>query len=128
MPVRDYFDADRGVLLLTLEGEVSDEDLLKYARRAAGDESLPPGHDILVDARSAIPGGALQGQTLRRVADIFGREDRSPEETRVALVASNDVAYGLSRMYQAFRSESPIQLRVFREMDEARVWLGVPAD
>jgi len=43
-------------------------------------------------------------------------------------VASNDVAYGLSRMYQAFRSESPLELRVFREMDEAREWLGLPPE
>jgi tetrahydromethanopterin S-methyltransferase subunit E len=47
------------------------------------------------------------------------------ERSRVAMVATTDVHYGLSRMYQAFRSDSPLDLRVFRDMREARTWLGL---
>jgi hypothetical protein len=38
------------------------------------------------------------------------------------------VVFGLSRMYQAFRSDSPAEIGVFRELHEARAWLGLPPD
>jgi hypothetical protein len=128
VPVRDQFDADQNVLLVTIDGHVQDEDLLKYARIAAGNAAMPPDHDVLVDMRGTESLGDVQAQTLRQVANLFTRTDAAPEQSRVALVAPHDVGYGLSRMYQAFRSDSPIEVRVFREMREARAWLGLPLE
>jgi hypothetical protein len=127
MSVHDFFDAERNLLIVTLDGPLQDEDLLKYARRVTESSDIPAGHDELIDLRTAEE-PQVSSHTLRRVADMFARTDRTPDRTRVALVAESDVAYGLSRMYQAFRSESPLDLRVFRQMAEARVWLGLDAD
>jgi hypothetical protein len=63
--------------------------------------------------------------TLRRVAHIYSETDRRPEDSRVAIVAPADLYYGLSRMYEAFREPSRLVIRVFRDLREARVWLGL---
>jgi hypothetical protein len=126
--VRERFDAEHNVLFVIVDGDVQDEDLLKYAQRSAGNPAMPPEHDVLVDMSATRSLGAVQAETLRRVADLFTRTDAAPEQSRVALVSPHDVGYGLSRMYQAFRSDSPIEVRVFREMREARAWLGLPAE
>jgi 23S rRNA C2498 (ribose-2'-O)-methylase RlmM len=42
---------------------------------------------------------------------------------RVAIVAPEDVAYGLARMYEAYQAGSPSQTRVFRAEAEALAWL-----
>jgi hypothetical protein len=128
MSVHDRFDPDHNLLVVVFDGSVTDEDLLKYARHALENPDVPSGHDELIDLRAVQDGGQISSHALRRVADMFTRTDETPERTRVALVASSDVSYGLSRMYQAFRSDSPLDLRVFREMGEARAWLGLPAD
>jgi hypothetical protein len=128
MPVRDRYDPEHEVLLLEIDGKVRDEDLVAYAQRAAGNPAIPPGHDELVDLRGVESEDGVQSHTLRRIASLFSDADRGPERSRVALVASADVAYGLSRMYQAFRADSPLDLRVFREMSEARAWLGLPPE
>lgn len=127
MSVRDHFDAEHNLLTVVLEGAIEDEDLLKYARRVTEGADIPSGHDELIDLRTAEE-ARVSSPTLRRVADLFSGSDRTPERTRVAIVAETDVAYGLSRMYQAFRSESPLDLRVFREMADARAWLELPEE
>lgn len=128
MPVRERFDPEANLLVVHLEGAIGDEDLLTYARRVVETPEIPAGHDELIDLRAMEAGGRITTPGLRRVAALFARTDRTPEQSRVAFVASSDVGYGLARMYQAFRSESPLELRVFRSMREARTWLGLPAE
>jgi hypothetical protein len=44
---------------------------------------------------------------------------------KLALVATRDISYGMSRMYEmlATRADNP-RIRTFRRRDEAAVWLG----
>jgi len=41
--------------------------------------------------------------------------------------APGDLFFGLSRMYEAYRQDSPVRIRIFRSLAEARVWLGLEA-
>jgi hypothetical protein len=43
---------------------------------------------------------------------------------KLAIVASADVVFGMARMYSAL-TERSAQVNVFRDIDEARAWLGV---
>lgn len=63
----------------------------------------------------------LTGEELRRVAE-HGRSVLK-EPARVALVAPSDLAFGLSRMYQAYREDARREHRVFRSVDKARAWI-----
>lgn len=127
MPLRHRFDADRNALFLELRGEVTDEDLLRYVEEATRRPGEPTGHVELVDLRG-VDVTRVEGRTLRRIAHQFGQSEKAPQRVRVALVADSDVSYGLARMYQAFRADSPLDLRVFRDMGEARAWLGLDED
>ena len=51
-----------------------------------------------------------------------------PKRIRVAIVADGDAAFGLTRMFQALRSDSSTELTVFRDVAEARSWLGLDDD
>ena len=44
---------------------------------------------------------------------------------RKAIVALSPVAYGMARMYQTMMDGSPVEVEVFRDLQEARRWLGV---
>lgn len=41
----------------------------------------------------------------------------------VAVVAPNDLEFGLSRMWQILSDETPWEIRVFRGGEEARMWI-----
>ncbi len=45
---------------------------------------------------------------------------------RTAIVATQDLAYGLAHMFSVFREEGDIQIEVFRSEQEALLWLNSP--
>ncbi len=124
MPIQYRIDVATGVLHVTAEGRVSDAELRDFATRAAGDPELRSGIHELIDLRSADLAEISSG-LIPEVASVFGAHDRGRTEARIAIVASDDAAYGLSRMYQAYRDDAPFELRVFRDLEDARAWLGL---
>ena len=46
-----------------------------------------------------------------------------PSRSKLALVSSTDLGFGLSRVYEAYREESSTHVQVFRLEDEAESWL-----
>ena len=127
MPVRYRVDTALGVVFAEASGPVRDEDLLDYARKMAGDPQLRSGLRELIDLRGADL-RAITSEAVREVAAIFAAHDSTSPTGRIAIVAPADSSYGLSRMYQAYREPAPVDLRVFREIGEARAWLGLPED
>jgi hypothetical protein len=124
MPIAHHYDAELRTLFVEFSGEVSEAELVDVARKLASDPAIPPGHRELVDL-TGIRNTDVSSATLRRVAYIYAEADQRPEESRVAIVAPADLYYGLSRMYEAFREPSRLVIRVFRDLPEARTWLGL---
>jgi hypothetical protein len=124
MPIEHRYDPALRTLFVDVSGEVSETELVDTARKLAGDSSIPPGRRELVDL-SRIENSDVTSATLRLVAHIYAESDQQPEDSRVAIVAPGDLYYGLSRMYEAFRRSSPVEIRVFRELGEARAFLGI---
>ena len=46
-----------------------------------------------------------------------------PETTRAAVVASDDLSFGVSREYEVYRETESLETRVFRVYEEALKWL-----
>ena len=48
-----------------------------------------------------------------------------PQSIRAAIVANDDLGFGISREYEVYREEAdePLETRVFRKYDEAFNWL-----
>jgi hypothetical protein len=124
MPIEHRYDPALRTLFLDFSGEVSEGELVEVASKLASDPSIPPGHRELVDL-SGIRDTDVTTAALRRVARIYAETDKRPEDSRVAIVAPADLFFGLSRMYEAFRGDSPLEIRVFRALGEARAWLGL---
>jgi len=53
----------------------------------------------------------------RKKFDQFGKD------YRVALVANDDLAFGMLRMYQSWSDDRPIEMHVFRKKDAAYAWV-----
>jgi len=67
----------------------------------------------------------LSSEELMFVAEFATKNiDTSGKHYRLALVAEEDLAYGLSRVYEAWSSERPVTINNFRELDDAMKWIG----
>lgn len=126
MPITIRVDPAARVRFAVLEGTIDDEALLNAFTEVLESPDFDPTLSDLVDARGArrvdvTPAG------VRRLADLVQQIDRLALPTKVAVVATDDVAYNAACMYEAIRAgqQAPAEHRVFRDIEDAREWLGL---
>jgi len=85
------------------------------------DPGFGPGMGFLVDRRAV---GPLETQDLHRIVDFIGsRLDEGFADTSWALVVGGTADFGMGRMSQALAADHPTVIEVFRDPDEALLWL-----
>jgi hypothetical protein len=124
--IRIRVDPAARVRYAVIEGTVGDDELIDAYAAVLGDPDFDPTLNDLVDART-VRRIDVTPMGLRRLADLVQQIDRLALPTKVAVVTPDDVAYDTARMYEALRAgqHAPAEHRVFRDMEEARRWLGL---
>jgi hypothetical protein len=119
MPILIEHDPERLVMRVTLTGAISDADLDGYlAEVRARGPSFLESHQ-LVDLSAADLSG-VSGEMVRRAASAAPLAVGA----RRAIVAPDDLAFGMSRMYAAAK-DGRDDTRLFRDRGSALEWLGV---
>ena len=127
MPIDYHIDGERRLVIATGRGTVTHEDLWNY-QRAVWSNPEVAGFNELADMRAVRQFGPASPEQMSELASFAARMEAGAAATKFAIVASHDVAYGLGRMFQAYRglqSQGRKQVGVFRTMEEALQWLGV---
>src|SRR4051794_17235707 len=119
MPVSYHISPQIGCIIVTLEGAVTDGDLIEEQRRMFADPLFEGHYSRLIDATD-VTDFAVSGPTVRMVANAAVERG-----LRKAALVSNDMewVYGLMRMYQAY-ADPPAEVAVYRNTREALVWLA----
>jgi hypothetical protein len=122
MPVSYVIDVEQRLVRSRAWGVLSDEDLITHYRAIAADPLFEPTFSQLGDLRD-VTGVSLNATTIRSESTllVFDRAARR------ALVASSDLAFGISRMYAQQAEAAPQNIQVFRDMREAERWLALTA-
>lgn len=120
MPISYELDVEQKIVMTTMEGVVEDDELLAFAHAIGSDERLEASFVGLVYAKPEK--NNLTAKGVRQAADVLVRS--RPVE-KLAIVASSDSMFGLSRMYEILGGESNIPIQVFRDEDAAKGWLEI---
>ncbi|MGH0037230.1 MAG: STAS/SEC14 domain-containing protein [Myxococcota bacterium] len=114
-------DRDRGLVEVVIEGEITAEGLLEWTEQLRGDPDFSAEVDQLVDLRRAT-GVSMETSEVRSFAQ--GQPLFKPAARR-AVVVGSEFDFGMARMFQVMRGDEAGEIRVFRDIDEARRWLAV---
>lgn len=120
MPVHAHIDWDDGLILFTVRGPLSRADMESALTSVYKDTERSLPSTYLWDLREAEIDWS--GEQVKEFV-YWVLAHRPAGTSRNAVVASNDLQFGLARMYEALISEIPANLSVFRDMDEAREWV-----
>jgi hypothetical protein len=122
MPVISQIDSSLGVIFSEFQGVVTAEDILAQVERFNTDPAFQPSFNHLIDTRGTTRFDVSVAD-MRAVAS----HTTFNEKSRRAVVVDETEMYGAGRVYQILREEQgkPDQVRVFRDMEEARRWLGL---
>jgi hypothetical protein len=126
MPIEYRIDHDRKLVLAKGRGTMTDQDVFGYQRDVWSRDDVA-GYDELVDM-SEVEHIALQSvDRVRQLASLSASMDAASLTSKLAIIAPQDDAYGLGRMYAAHReldTRSRKRVEVFRSAKEALAFLG----
>jgi hypothetical protein len=109
-----------GLIRTVLDGTVTDQELVDYYTTLVANWSGRRWLELVdgrhVDVRFTADGYA-------RLMALFAARLDILRDGRVAMVAGNDVTYGMFRMWEMQREDLGYIVRVFRDMDEALGWI-----
>jgi hypothetical protein len=120
MPVTVTLRPD-GLLEIVRSGAVdsAEEDASLVLRNA--DTRITPGMCVLVDSRKVVPADSCE--VVQHLAAVARATAAGLDCGALALVVDSDVGYGMARMYMALTEAKHPNTQVFRDYDEAVLWL-----
>jgi hypothetical protein len=119
MPIRYSIDPINNRLLTHADGVVTFHDINAHLDVEERNRDLNRAE--LVDARGAT--GDLSADQVRRLVQRAATMQRAVELGPTAIVTSNDVLFGMARMYSILAEGVGAQAEVFREPESAMTWL-----
>ncbi len=120
MTVNHVIDAELGVVFTTLRGAVTFKEFARHLQDLDGDPDFRPDMMELLDGNDA-------GTDEFDVEQMMSFKDSyvwGPGARR-ALVCNSDLVFGLFRMFQITSGDAHGEIKLFRDIDEARTWLGL---
>jgi len=129
MPIEYQIDHTRRLVTAQGRGVFSDQDVFEY-QQAVWSRPEVAGYDELIDMRAVERIVQPSANRVRQLAALSASMDAG-RPSRFAIVASQDLAFGLGRMYQTFRGleeSSTKEVGVFRTRGDAMAFLGIEGE
>ena len=120
MPVTALVDPDTGIAHYSATGDLTRDDVLAIITKVYSDPAFRSPWLSMWDLAGARP--LFTAAELREVA-AHVKDHRPVDAGRIAIVATEDLAFGMSRMYEVFASDLRVETRVFRDSGLAQRWL-----
>jgi len=120
MPVKYRFDAN--ITVIEMVGEYSLDDLRTAFLNSLADTDRPANSFLLINLAESLSFKNRPSDDIKTMAS-FVADLGNRFNNRIALVAPDDLRYGLIRMGSAAVDQEGVDSRVFRDFAEARKWL-----
>lgn len=126
MPVDCEILDDLRLVIAKASGHLIGSEIAAYQRNIWTGAKIF-GYDEIFDLTEVQTFDYKSVSDVRELAQLASSMDWASRSRKLALVANTDMAFGLARMYQAYRESDPssrTEVQVFRNHDLARQWLG----
>ena len=127
MPIEHTIDHERRLVTAKAKGTLTDEDIFGYQRDVWSRPEVD-GYSELVDMSQVDSTDLPSVERVRELARLSAGMDSRSSASRFAIVAPTEIAFGLGRMYEAYRNlddRSTKEVGVFRSRQEALAFLGI---
>lgn len=124
MPISYEINKEEELIYTTASGSLDDADIAGFKQKLLSDPDYSPGMKELSDLRAVDEFRV----TIAGISRFAGMDEESVEmvkEHRLAIVATEDVIFGMARMYQLQTEKAKPNVQIFRDLQPAREWLGL---
>lgn len=127
MPIAYRIDHEHKVVLERAYGVLTDEDVFRFQHTVWSKPDVA-GYNELADMTHVTDIALPSIHRVRDLAMTAVEMDSSEKTSRFAIVAPENLAFGLGRMFQTYRElekGSKKEVGVFRTLGEAFEWLSI---
>ena len=128
MAVESYVKPELNLAVFVHTVNVPDDDFLSFYESFFQGDSFKPPMNLLVDLRETSSISRSPEALLRFSQFVETQLADIADSMKVAVVAPKDLSFGLARMYEILSDSVHWNFVVFRAMDAALAWLGMPED
>ena len=128
MAVESYVKPELNLAVFVHTGNVPDDEFLSFYESFFQGDTFKPPMNLLVDLRETSSVSRSPDALLRFAQFAEAKLSDNENNIRVAVVAPKDLSFGLARMYEILSDSVHWNFVVFRAMDAALAWLGMPED
>lgn len=121
MPITYVIDPGRDLILTNATGVVTGAEFLDAKKRLVGDPQFRPELRHFADLRG-ITELQLSSADVEAMVEFDRAHPGGCDQTRLAMLASSDVVYGMARMFE-MRSQRGDRIAVFRREVDVWAWL-----
>jgi hypothetical protein len=121
MPINLRYDRVKKILYATIQEQTNPNEFSNATKEMVSSNEYPPDVRVLWDARSA----KLPLFDTRILMEFIEIRKRYPErgKAKLAIIVSNDFAFGITRMYEMLSSHLPQNIMVFKDFGQGEQWL-----
>jgi len=123
MPHTIRFNSELGVIVLRAKRSMDFVELESALEELVHVPGFTGGLSLIVDFRGSDT--PITTSEVRRLAVYAQQTDARWGDTKWCFLASDDVTFGLSRMFMALTSKHQVETHVFRDLESANDWLGL---
>lgn len=128
MSADHHIDSKNQLIVTTWEGEANDDELIEALMKYQKDIQCHPdniGYNELVDF-TKVTTIKFTTKGIKEIGRIASLTDDIKTNGKLAFIVSSNLAYGLLRMYEAYRyikSKPNKEIRVFKNEKDALEWI-----
>jgi len=128
MPVNHHIDSNNQLIITTWEGIACDIEFIEAIKHYQNNIQNRPdciNYNEVVDL-SKVTSFKLTTDGIKTIGSIASNTDSKELNKKLALIVSSNLAFGLARMYEAYRSFSNTsnkEIRVFKDETDAFIWV-----
>lgn len=124
MPIEYGIITDQKLAYIRAWGKVSAEDIMMKGAAMFSEKSWKNGYHIICDYRD-IEDLHADMEDVQRIVNQDKDNEAIFDRSRLALVATEDLVYGVSRMWELLSQDNRQEKMIFRNMEDAIEWLGL---
>ena len=126
MPHRYLIDPDLNCIFVRYRGLVRADELDHVRLSLEADPLLRPGMNRVWDQRDCDI--QVTPDELSKLAENWNTASHIHGKRKLAYLIDKDLSWGFNRIFEAHRVNQSGEYNLFRDYDEAKQWLGLPAD
>jgi hypothetical protein len=122
MPIKFKLDPSKNLGTFIANGSLLFDEVQEAIQQFYTNTNPLPSRNILWDLRNASV-NEIRSDEAGQLAQLAVRIDKRKEIGKTAIVASSDLVYGVSKIFEAYTGNPDIKFQVFRDMEDALEWI-----